>query len=256
MFKYNSFMIRYHNDYFKLSNKNKSLYKAKNFDILKNQFKKNINKKIKKHPFESLLYDNNEFYDIEDFLLSIGEDKVIVNNDQNSLNFNNLLDYDIFNYKKKYNKNYIFDLPYTEIKTLSDKGSINYKFSSIIYYLIDTIYKELLSNNKLNIDESLLNNFISDYLPTLYNDTLIKTKELKKSFLFKTYEKEKTINNILIPNQEVLEKVDFYKFNDFVKNNISNDFSKIEELKTYHKEKIINFLTNKSNSNVIFLKRK
>lgn len=257
MINYNSFMIRHHNDYFKLSNEKKSLYKAENFEVLRNELQKQfINKKIKSHPFESFIYENNEIYDIEDFLLSIGKDNVIVNSDPNSLLFKNLLDYDMFNYKTNYKKNYIFDLPYTEIKTLSEKGNTYYRFSSIIYYLIDTIYSELLSNNKLNINENILNDFMSDYLPTLYSDTLIKTKEFKKAFLFKTYEDEININNILIPNQNILKKVDFYKFNDFIENNLSNDFSEIEELKIYHKQKIIDFLINKSNSNVIFLRRK
>ena len=90
---------------------------------------------------------------------------------------------------------------------------------------------------------------------TTYNDTLIKTKEFKKAFLFKTYENEKSINNILIPNEKVLKKVDFYEFNKFIENNLANDLSEINELKKYHKKEIINFIKNKNN-NVVFLRRK
>lgn len=257
MFNYNSYMIRYHNDYFKLSCEDKSLYKAENFNTLKKELQEQciINKKIKTHPFESFVYEENNINNINDFLLSIGEDKVVVNNDPNSLLFKNLLDYDMFNYKTNYKKEYIFDLPYTEIKTLSENGNINYKFSSIVYYLIDKIYEEILSNKELNINEEELNEFISDYLPTLYSDTLVKTKNINKAFLFKTYENERSINNVLIPNENILEKVNFYQFNNFIKENLINDLSEIKELKNYHKKQIINFIKNKNN-NVVFLRRR
>lgn len=256
MFNYNSFMIRHHNDYFKLSCEKKSLYKAENFNTLRKELKEQfINKKVNSHPFESFIHEDYDSYAINDFLLSIGEDKVVVNNDPNSLLFKNLLDYDMFKYKENYKKDYIFDLPYTEIKTLSDKGNTYYQFSSIVYYIIDKIFNEILSNEELNINEEKLSDFISDYLPTLYNDTLIKTKEFKKAFLFKTYENEKSINNILIPNEKVLKKVNFYEFNKFIENNLTNDLSEINELKKYHKKEIINFIQNKNN-NVIFLRRR
>jgi len=256
MFNYNSFMIRHHNDYFKLSYQEKSLYKAENFNILQKQIQENFNnKKIKSHPFESFVYENYNDYAINDFLLSIGKNNVVVNNDPNSLLFKNLLDYDRFNYELNYKKNYLFDLPYTEIKTLSNKGNTYYKFSSIIYHLIDKIYEEILLNEKLNINEKVLSEFISDYLPTLYSDVLIKTKNIKKAFIFKTYENEKSINNILIPNEEVLKKVDFYEFNNFIKNNLTNDQSQLNDLKSYHKKQIIRFIKNKD-SNIVFLRRK
>ena len=52
-----------------------------------------------------------------------------------------------------------------------------------------------------------------------------------------------------------LKKVDFYEFNNFIKNNLTNDLSQLNDLKSYHKKQIIRFIKNKD-SNIVFLRRK
>jgi hypothetical protein len=255
MNNYNSYFLRNHNEYFILSEEEKSVYKADNFNFLKKELSQvQYKKSLKIHPFESIMFEDKK--QVEDFLLSIGKDGVIVNEDPNSLLFRNLLDYDVYNYSVNYKKDYIYDLPWTNIKTIKNHEVNYYKFTSPVYFLIDSIFQEIIENKSVNISETQLDTLISDYLIIMYNDILEKTKLLKSGFVFKEYKDENTTKVVIIPNEAVLQKVDFYKFNNFIDNNLTEDLSLIKNLKNYHKNEIIKLINNKNNNIIFFKPRK
>jgi hypothetical protein len=255
MNNYNSYFLRNHNEYFILSEEEKSVYKADNFNFLKKELSQvQYKKSLKIHPFESIMFEDKK--KVEDFLLSIGKDGVIVNEDPNSLLFRNLLDYDVYNYSVNYKKDYIYDLPWTNIKTIKNHEVNYYKFTSPVYFLIDSIFQEIIENKSVNISETQLDTLISDYLIIMYNDILEKTKLLKSGFVFKEYKDENTTKVVIIPNEAVLQKVDFYKFNNFIDNNLTEDLSLIKNLKNYHKNEIIKLINNKNNNIIFFKPRK
>ena len=257
MVNFNGYLLRYHNDYFKLQGEEKSLYKAENYDVLKKGLMSKIkNSSLKAHPFESVFEEgyNQDIENINNFLLSIGEDNVIVNNDPNAMLFKNILDYDMFNYEVNYKKEYVFDLPWTEIKT-ANKRIQNYKFSSPIYYLIDSIFNEIINDKQNTKSEQEIQEIINDYLPIMYNDILTRGQLINTAFRIKEYTNNETVITVIVPNERIARKVDFYKFENFIKQYTDNDLSGLESMKNYHKNEILKFL-NKKSDNVVLFKRK
>lgn len=257
MINFNSYLLRHHNDFFTLQDEEKSLYKADHYDEMKNGLISQIKcSSIKAHHFESVINEGNnkDIDDINNFLLSIGEENVVVNSDPNALLFRNILDYDMFNYDVNYQRDYVFDLPHTEIRTVNQKIN-HYKFSSPIYYIIDKICDEILSDKSQNHSLEKIKSTLEDYLPNMYNDVLLKGQLMNKAFVFKKYINEEVITNVIVPNEKLARKVSFYNFNEFVKNETTKEYDILEELKNYHKNELLKYL-NKNNGNIILFKRK
>jgi hypothetical protein len=140
-------------------------------------------------------------------------------------------------------------------KKMGFKLIINHKLHPISMYLKkqDTEYDDLIINNKNNIEfiypgqvENYINNSKNDILYFLTNDTCDENNI--------TYECKHFIKNVLSPNDELVNLLNYYNYTDYniihmrVGDNKIKDKNLTDNTFIYNiKEKILNNLNNESN---------